>query len=114
MGFELYTSKDALQAQVDDKEFFQAYHETVKKEGLYAKPEDLVAWYPAGGFVGRRSRVEEGGGKVVVSVSTLVCRDAGAVLGALRYVTLCLVVSQSLIVNAESSPTGSTQASPKS
>lgn len=56
----------------------------MKKEGLYAKPEELVAWYPAGGFVARGEGPREGGGKVVVSVTTLVCRDVGAVLGAMR------------------------------
>ncbi|RMY27922.1 hypothetical protein D0866_09798 [Hortaea werneckii] len=46
-GLEIYTTKAALQSQVDDPVYFQRYHEIVKQENLYAKPEELVAWYPA-------------------------------------------------------------------
>ncbi|KAI7480287.1 hypothetical protein KC351_g7061 [Hortaea werneckii] len=46
-GLEIYTTKAALQSQVDDPVYFQRYHEIVKQEDLYAQPEELVAWYPA-------------------------------------------------------------------
>ena len=42
-GLEVYDRKSALQAQVDDPEYFQAYHQTVKVEDLYAKDEELVS-----------------------------------------------------------------------
>merc|ERR1712070_258321 len=40
-GLEIYTTKAALQSQVDDPVYFQRYHEIVKQENLYAKPEEV-------------------------------------------------------------------------
>lgn len=89
----------------------------MRREGLYAKAEELIAWYPAGGFVarGKVEGVREGGGNVLVSVSTLVCRDVGAVVRALGYPVPSLqlwgVCNVDLTMRAESSPIGSTRAS---
>jgi len=71
-GLEIYTTKGALQAQVNDPKYFQSYHETVKREELYSKPEDLEAWYLKSGFVARSTSRQEGGGKTLVSVTRLV------------------------------------------
>ena len=83
-GLEIYKSKEALQAQVKDPVYFQSYHNTVKQEQLYAKPEELVAWYQTAGFIARRDSAPPYGGKVTVSVSKLACHNADAVLGALK------------------------------
>ncbi|KAI7221673.1 hypothetical protein KC333_g1573 [Hortaea werneckii] len=84
-GLEIYTTKAALQSQVDDPVYFQRYHEIVKQEGLYARPEELVAWYPAGGFLTRDSsadRQEEG---VLVSVTRMTAkRSFDDLIGILR------------------------------
>ncbi|KAK6414289.1 hypothetical protein LTR95_017756 [Oleoguttula sp. CCFEE 5521] len=76
MGMEVYTDKAALQAQVDDKEHFQPYHALVKREGLYAKPEDLQSWYLDCGFLARGPGQTKAGKGGLVSVSRLVCKDA--------------------------------------
>ncbi|KAK1068376.1 hypothetical protein LTR12_013739 [Friedmanniomyces endolithicus] len=89
-GLEIYTAKSALQSQVDDREFFQPYHRTVREEGLYAKPEELVAWYLTAGFVARsgstpgsNGRGKEGEG-VVISLTTMTCTDRAKALGVLE------------------------------
>ncbi|KAI7238430.1 hypothetical protein KC330_g2543 [Hortaea werneckii] len=69
-GLEIYTTKAALQSQVDDPVYFQRYHEIVKQENLYAKPEELVAWYPAGGFLARDSSADG----VLVSVTRMTAK----------------------------------------
>jgi len=73
VGMEIYTTKASLQAQLNDPKYFQAYHETVKREKLYSRPEDLEAWFFRSGFVARNSNRQEGGGRVLISVSRLVC-----------------------------------------
>ncbi|KAK0922605.1 hypothetical protein LTR91_004380 [Friedmanniomyces endolithicus] len=86
-GLEVYTAKSALQSQVEDPEFFQRYHRIVREEALYAKPEELVAWYLTAGFVARNgnagSRGKEGEG-VVISVTKMTCTDRAKVLAALE------------------------------
>nr|OQO24185.1 hypothetical protein B0A51_07823 [Rachicladosporium sp. CCFEE 5018] len=87
VGMEVYTDKAALQAQVDDTEHFQPYHATVKREELYAKPEELQSWCLDCGFIGRGLGQTKSGKGTLVSVSRLVCKDvAGAwkVLDGLR------------------------------
>ncbi|CAK4034731.1 Hypothetical predicted protein [Lecanosticta acicola] len=64
-GLEIYTEVSALQKQVDDPVHFQKYHEIVKKEGLYSKDEELVAWYLTAGFVARVNAGNNGGGNLV-------------------------------------------------
>ncbi|WPG98083.1 Hypothetical protein R9X50_00086900 [Acrodontium crateriforme] len=81
-GLEMYTSKQALQLQVDDPIYFQSYHETVKKEGLYAKPEELVAWYQAGGFVARDVHAKPFG-NVLISVTRMTTNDQKQVFDVL-------------------------------
>ncbi|KAI6874189.1 hypothetical protein KC323_g781 [Hortaea werneckii] len=73
-GLEIYTTKAALQSQVDDPVYFQRYHEIVKQENLYAKPEELVAWYPAGGFLARDSSLRGGEDGVLVSVTRMTAK----------------------------------------
>jgi len=83
----VYTAKSALQSQVEDPEFFQRYHRIVREEALYAKPEELVAWYLTAGFVARNgnagSRGKEGEG-VVISVTKMTCTDRAKVLAVLE------------------------------
>ncbi|KAK5111130.1 hypothetical protein LTR62_005329 [Meristemomyces frigidus] len=73
-GMEIYTSKKALQSQVDDPAYFQSYHDTVKRENLYTKEEELVAWYRAAGFEARQGGGKEGEG-VLISISRMQCKD---------------------------------------
>ena len=74
-GLEIYTEKTALQRQVDDPVHFQSYHKRVKEEGLYEKPEDLVAWYLTDGFVARDGRASRSEGGALISVTRMVARD---------------------------------------
>ena len=84
-GLEIYTEKSALQSQVNDPVYFQSYHETVKQEGLYEKPEELVAWYQAAGFVARESSgKQDGKGGVLISVTKMVARDREEVLSLMK------------------------------
>ncbi|KXT07419.1 hypothetical protein AC578_478 [Pseudocercospora eumusae] len=78
-GLEVYDRKSALQAQVDDPEYFQAYHRTVKTEDLYAKDEELVAWYQTSGFLARDQHATPFGG-CLVFLTKLVCKDRDDVL----------------------------------
>jgi quinol monooxygenase YgiN len=82
-GLEIYTSKKALQTQVDDPVYFQPYHATVKREQLYSKPEELVGWYQAAGFVSRGPGEKEGEG-VLISVTKMVCTDRDMALDVLK------------------------------
>ncbi|TKA32351.1 hypothetical protein B0A50_01457 [Salinomyces thailandicus] len=85
-GLEVYTQKSALQAQVDDPVHFQAYHEKVRREGLYEKPEELVAWWLSEGFVARDgdARATRGSGGTLVSVTRMVAKDRGEVSGFMK------------------------------
>ncbi|RMY49784.1 hypothetical protein D0865_07289 [Hortaea werneckii] len=84
-GLEIYTTKAALQSQVDDPVYFQRYHEIVKQENLYAKPEELVAWYPAGGFQARYSSANGEEVGVLVSVTRMTAkRSFDDLMGILR------------------------------
>lgn len=65
--------------------YFQSYHEAVKREGLYEKPEELVAWYFADGFVAREADALPFG-SALVSVTRMVCRDREEVFGMMKYV----------------------------
>lgn len=85
-GMEIYTEKQALQKQIDDPVFFQAFHETAKKESLYAKEEELVAWYLTAGFVAREQHAKPFGGNLI-SLSKFV-GDREAILKALGCVYL--------------------------
>ncbi|RMX71162.1 hypothetical protein D0869_15914 [Hortaea werneckii] len=84
-GLEIYTTKAALQSQVDDPVYFQRYHEIVKQENLYAKPEELVAWYPARGFLARDSSADGEEDGVLVSVTRMTAkRSFDDLMGILR------------------------------
>ncbi|KAK4547006.1 hypothetical protein LTR36_001226 [Oleoguttula mirabilis] len=78
-GLEVYTSKAALQHQVEDPVYFQHYHDTVKRERLYSQPEELVAWHLSEGFIARQINAEPFGG-VLISVTKMTCKDRGEVL----------------------------------
>lgn len=81
-GLEIYTSKAALSDQVNDRDF-QAYHETVKRERLYSKDEDLVAYYFTAGFVARKDHAFPFGG-TLISLTRFICNDKAAVLELLK------------------------------
>lgn len=68
---------------MNDKEFFQAYHETVKNEGLYSKNEELVAHYLAAGFIARKDHALPFGG-TLISQTTFLCTNKAAVLKILE------------------------------
>lgn len=82
-GLEIYTTKSAFSEQVNDRDFFQPYHETVKKEDLYSKNEDLVAYYFAAGFIARHEHALPFGGNLI-SQTQFVCKDKAAVLEILQ------------------------------
>lgn len=97
---EIYDSKTALQAQVDDEDFFQAYHQIVKEEGLYTRDEELVriylpsytkplfpssftdilltlaqvAWYFSSGFIARNQYATPFGNNTLISLTHLSCK----------------------------------------
>jgi quinol monooxygenase YgiN len=74
--FELYTDQSALTTQLEDPRA-KACHQTIRDEGLYSKPEDLVAWKPRGGYFSRSDATHAGKG-VVVMTATFTCKDAAA------------------------------------
>ena len=77
-GLEIYTSKSALQDQLNDTTFFQPFEKLVVEEKLYRKKGRMVAWYLAGGFVTRLLGGEmKGGDGVVVEVHQLSCVGRG-------------------------------------
>lgn len=49
---EIYTDKSALPIQTESA-MFKDFQAKAKDEGLYMSDEELVAWYPVGGFVSR-------------------------------------------------------------
>jgi quinol monooxygenase YgiN len=72
-GLEIYTSKSALQEQLEDETFFQPFERMVVEEKMYAREGTMEAWYLTAGFVTRCQGREEGGGMVVASVRKLTC-----------------------------------------
>ena len=59
---------------------FKLFHDTMEREGLYGRAEELVVWYPTAGFVargteGKMGRAEPWGVGVVVAVERVVVRD---------------------------------------
>lgn len=76
-GLEMYTSKAALQDQLNDTTFFQPFEKIVKDQQLCDKKETMVAWYLAAGFLTRSQEVSVGGGSVVVRVHHMTCAGSG-------------------------------------
>lgn len=76
-GLEIYTSKSALQEQLNDTTFFQPFEKLVLDEQLYAKEGTMLAWYLATGFVARSQERAAGGGGVVVRVHHMTCAGSG-------------------------------------
>lgn len=76
-GMELYTSKAALQDQLNDKTFFQPFEKLVRDEQLCDKKETMVAWYLAAGFLARSRERAIGGDGVVVRVHQMTCAGSG-------------------------------------
>lgn len=72
-GLEMYTSKSALQEQLNDTTFFQPFEKMVVDEQLYAKEGTMMAWYLAAGFMARSLVKEAGGGSVFVKVHQMTC-----------------------------------------
>lgn len=65
---EIYTDKSALSAQLEE-EAYKSYHSTIKREGLYRKDEDLIAYYPTAGFVARGASAEPYGKGITVMIA---------------------------------------------
>ena len=76
-GVEIYTSKAALQDQLNDTTFFQPFEKLVKNEQLCDKKETMVAWYLAAGFLARSQGRAMGGDGVVVRVHQMTCAGSG-------------------------------------
>jgi len=75
-GLEIYADKAALSTQQSES-WFKEDHQTVKDEGLYEKPEELVVWYPTAGFVSRGDSANSKAAIVMMAVFTCKggCRD---------------------------------------
>lgn len=76
-GLEIYTSKAALQDQLNDTTFFQPFEKLVRDQQLCDKKESMVAWYLAAGFLARSQARAIGGGSVVVRVHQMTCAGSG-------------------------------------
>jgi quinol monooxygenase YgiN len=74
---EIYTSKAALQDQLNDTTFFQPFEKLVRDQQLCDKKESMVAWYLAAGFLARSQARAIGGGSVVVRVHQMTCAGSG-------------------------------------
>jgi quinol monooxygenase YgiN len=72
-GLEIYTSKSALQEQLEDETFFQPFERMVIEEKMYAREGTMEAWYLTAGFITRCQGRQEGGGRVIVNVRKLTC-----------------------------------------
>lgn len=69
-GMEIYTTKQALSTQ-QNEDWFKNFQKQAKDEKLYTgKGEELVAWYPAAGFVAREDAAPPYGGIVMLAVFT--------------------------------------------
>jgi hypothetical protein len=73
----MYTSKAALQDQLNDTTFFQPFEKIVKDQQLCDKKETMVAWYLAAGFLARSQERSLGGGSVVVRIHQMTCARSG-------------------------------------
>jgi quinol monooxygenase YgiN len=76
-GLEIYTSKAALQDQLNDTTFFQPFEKLIKDQQLCNKKETMVAWYLAAGFLARSQDRMVGNGGVVVRVHQMTCAGSG-------------------------------------
>jgi hypothetical protein len=76
-GLEIYTSKSALQDQLNDTTFFQPFEKLVIDAKLYAREASMTAWYLAAGFVSRSEAKEADGNGVVVKVHQMTCAGIG-------------------------------------
>ncbi|GAB7330813.1 hypothetical protein MBLNU13_g02354t1 [Cladosporium sp. NU13] len=76
-GMEIYTSKAALQDQLNDTTFFQPFEKLVKDEQLCDKKETMVAWYLAAGFLARSLERAVGGDGVIVRIHQMTCAGSG-------------------------------------
>ena len=76
-GLEIYTSKAALQDQLNDTTFFQPFEKLVRDQQLCDKKETMVAWYLAAGFLARSQERIVGSGGVVVRVHQMTCAGSG-------------------------------------
>jgi quinol monooxygenase YgiN len=76
-GVEIYTSKAALQDQLNDTTFFQPFEKLVRDQQLCDKKETMVAWYLAAGFLTRSHERSVGGGSVIVRVHQMTCTGSG-------------------------------------
>jgi quinol monooxygenase YgiN len=74
---EIYTSKAALQDQLNDTTFFQPFEKLVRDEQLGDKKEMMVAWYLAAGFLARSQGRAIGGDGVAVRVHQMTCAGSG-------------------------------------
>lgn len=70
---EIYTNKNALSTQ-QQEQWFKDYASLVEKEGLAAKPEELVVWYPTAGFVSRDDATVAGRGTIVM-IAVFKCKS---------------------------------------
>ena len=76
-GVEIYTSKAALQDQLNDTTFFQPFEKLVKDQQLCDEKETMVAWYLAAGFLARSQARAISDGGVFVKVHQMACAGGG-------------------------------------
>ncbi|RFU30802.1 hypothetical protein B7463_g5545, partial [Scytalidium lignicola] len=73
-GMEIYTDKSSLSTQLKEP-WFQELKRQGKEEGWHARMEEMVAWYPVGGFVARTDLARPFGGGVIVLLARFTCKD---------------------------------------
>lgn len=76
-GMEIYTSKAALQDQLNDTTFFQPFEKLVADQQLCDKKETMVAWYLAAGFLARSQERAVSDGGVLMKVHQMTCAGSG-------------------------------------
>lgn len=73
-GMEIYTDKSSLSTQLREP-WFRELKRRGREEGWHARAEEMVAWYPVGGFIARTDLARPFGGGVIVLLSKRRCRD---------------------------------------
>ena len=57
-----------------EDEAYKSYHSSIKREALYRKDEDLIAYYPTAGFIARETSAKPFGKGVIVMLAKFVLK----------------------------------------
>lgn len=98
-GMEIYTDKSSLSIQLREP-WFQDLKKQSEEKQWHTRREEMVAWYPVGGFVARTDLARPFGKGVIVLLARFTCRDAEGkqkVVEILRYVYVTMVLTLKLL-----------------